>query len=238
MQYFLSSGVNFPCFLGFPWNTLISVFGLSSNALMPGRHGLDLGGPANMCQFLFRSLVAFTNIVMVSGCRDIWMIFWWSNWFKFFLKAYIWVCSSTLACLACILQSWYHSLNSLFPIGSVTFWTYPYFFSYCPVYLHAFLRYLWYLGLHHCSLWLPWCCPRPSPWHSSPCCSWTCDYAFPYAFLALYLSSLYWVLPSTNWWRSHRALAHFPRPFYSRPHLRTLDLLLRTCLPYSLPLWR
>jgi len=41
--------------------------GLSSNALMPGRRGPDLGGPANMRQFLSRSLAALTNAVMVSG---------------------------------------------------------------------------------------------------------------------------------------------------------------------------
>jgi len=123
MWCFLSSGVNFPHFLGFPWKALISMFSLSSNALRPRHPGLDLRGPANMCQFLSRSLVAFTNVVMVSGCGDIWTIFWWSDWFKFFLNAYIWVCSSTLAHLACMLQSWYHSLNSLFPMGRLwIFW--------------------------------------------------------------------------------------------------------------------
>jgi hypothetical protein len=35
------------------------VLGLSSNALMPGHQGPDLGGPANMRQFLSRSLAAY-----------------------------------------------------------------------------------------------------------------------------------------------------------------------------------
>jgi len=123
MRCFLSSGVNFPRFLGFPWKALISGLGLSSNALMPGRQGPDLGGPANMHQFLSRSLAACTSVAMVLGCGDIWMIFWWSDWFKFFLNTYIRVCLSTLARLACMLQSWYHSLNSLFPIGRLwIFW--------------------------------------------------------------------------------------------------------------------
>jgi hypothetical protein len=38
---------------------------------MPKRRGPDLGGPANMRQFLSRSLAAFTNIVIVSDYGDI-----------------------------------------------------------------------------------------------------------------------------------------------------------------------
>ena len=85
------------------------------------------------------------------------------------------------------------SSNALFASValSVTFWPYPYFFSYRPIYLHTLIRDSWYLGLHYCSLWLPWCRPHPSPWYPSPRRSWTPDYAFPYAFLALYFSSLY-----------------------------------------------
>jgi hypothetical protein len=149
MRCFRSSEVSFPRFFGFPWNALISVFGLLSNARMFGRRVPDLGGPANMHQFLSRSLAAFTKSAIVAGCGDIWMIFWWSNWFRFLLKAYIRVCSSTLARLACMLHSWYHSLNSLFPIGR-----------------------LWIFWMDSTCIWGEWIVPWIYSWSRPRCHNW------------------------------------------------------------------
>src|SRR5947208_2311065 len=126
MQCSLSPGVRRPRFLnrGRPWAALISAFRDSvlvtsrTRAVLP-RRGLrvELLGLAKTRQFLSNSRALSTSPCSVVGWGESNIIFPWSAPFRAFLNANILVASSIFVRQAYWLHSWYHSLNSRFPIG-------------------------------------------------------------------------------------------------------------------------